>query len=228
MTDNTEREQFEQWCTTEDAEFDTSKVRNEQLSIEAYRSRETFAAWKGWHARATLPKPTATPAVEGAATIIARVLSNRQADECNIDRDDNWKTYGESYIEDARAVIAALAASPVPMAPSDGDYAKWAERCGAEVGWLDGQMAWVKFHTQTSLDFFCLALQSPPPAASVREQDAKDAARYRWLRANYVPPGDMHKDFDDMDRAVAVGGTVLNDAIDAALSSDTQEGSANG
>ena len=51
-----------------------------------------------------------TPAAQGAVpevSAMARVLSDRSADACNIDRDDNWAMYGQEYIEDVQAMLAA-------------------------------------------------------------------------------------------------------------------------
>ena len=36
---------------------------------------------------------------------MARVLSDRSADACNIDRTDNWAMYGQEYIEDVQAML---------------------------------------------------------------------------------------------------------------------------
>jgi hypothetical protein len=41
---------------------------------------------------------------------VARELCNRQADSCNVDREDLWKTYSEEFYEDARAVLCACGA----------------------------------------------------------------------------------------------------------------------
>lgn len=35
----------------------------------------------------------------------ARALSDRIADQCGIDRDDNWNTYSEDYKADAKVVL---------------------------------------------------------------------------------------------------------------------------
>jgi hypothetical protein len=43
---------------------------------------------------------------------MARVLSDRSADACNIDRTDNWAMYGQEYIEDVQAMLAAATAQP--------------------------------------------------------------------------------------------------------------------
>lgn len=38
---------------------------------------------------------------------MARVLADRCADACNVDRDDYWKEYGQDCIEDVRVMLAA-------------------------------------------------------------------------------------------------------------------------
>ena len=43
---------------------------------------------------------------------MARVLSDRSADACNIDRTDNWAMYGQEYIEDVQAMLSAATAHP--------------------------------------------------------------------------------------------------------------------
>ena len=36
-----------------------------------------------------------------------RILSDRYADACGVDREDSWKHYGQGFIEDARAALEA-------------------------------------------------------------------------------------------------------------------------
>ena len=43
---------------------------------------------------------------------MARVLSDRSADACNIDRADHWAMYGQEYIDDVQAMLAAAPAHP--------------------------------------------------------------------------------------------------------------------
>lgn len=38
----------------------------------------------------------------------ARELSNRNADACGVDRKDNWKTYGDDYLDYVRAALTAV------------------------------------------------------------------------------------------------------------------------
>lgn len=56
-----------------------------------------------------------TPMVVAAA----RVLCNRMADACEIDREDAWKTYGDDYLEDAKAALDAAAATDLFDALAD-------------------------------------------------------------------------------------------------------------
>ena len=37
---------------------------------------------------------------------MAKVLSDRSADACNIDRGDNWAMYGQEYIDDVEAMLS--------------------------------------------------------------------------------------------------------------------------
>lgn len=41
------------------------------------------------------------------ASKAGRVLADRYADQCGVDREDNWKIYGSDFIEDARAMLIA-------------------------------------------------------------------------------------------------------------------------
>ena len=43
---------------------------------------------------------------------MARVLSDRSADACNVDRTDNWAMYGHEFIEDVQAMLAAVSKGP--------------------------------------------------------------------------------------------------------------------
>lgn len=40
----------------------------------------------------------------------ARTLCDRGADQCGVDREDSWKTYGDDYLKDAEAVLSACGA----------------------------------------------------------------------------------------------------------------------
>ena len=64
---------------------------------------------------AELRKRLAVPDVSA----MARVLSDRSADACNIDRTDNWAIYGQEYIGDVQAMLAA---APAPVERVEQDY----------------------------------------------------------------------------------------------------------
>lgn len=64
---------------------------------------------------------------------------------------------------------------------------------GFHSAWIDGKPSekvlnhWLK--QGRKLDF---AYTHPAPAVAVNEQDRLDAARYRWLRDNSVPPHNFY------------------------------------
>ena len=45
---------------------------------------------------------------------MARILADRNADACNVNREDNWAIYGRDYIDDVAAMLAALSAGHEP------------------------------------------------------------------------------------------------------------------
>jgi len=49
---------------------------------------------------------------QGVADVsaMARVLADRNADACNVNREDNWAIYGQDYIDDVRAMLTAAPA----------------------------------------------------------------------------------------------------------------------
>jgi len=64
---------------------------------------------------------------------MARVLSDRSADACNIDRTDNWAMYGGEYIEDVQAMLAA----PAPVER----VAVWVEKLPVPTNGACAQLA---------------------------------------------------------------------------------------
>ena len=56
---------------------------------------------------AATPPRAALTLTDDAVRRAARVLSDRTADACGIDREDEWKTYFDSHIDDARAALEA-------------------------------------------------------------------------------------------------------------------------
>lgn len=52
---------------------------------------------------------TAPPRVVDEAMVLraAKVLADRSAKECNVDPDDNWNVYSETYIADAEQALKA-------------------------------------------------------------------------------------------------------------------------
>lgn len=64
------------------------------------------AAVLSWQDLLAAQQRTQAAAVPDVSAM-AKVLSDRSADACNIGRDDNWAMYGQEYIEDVRAMLAA-------------------------------------------------------------------------------------------------------------------------
>lgn len=73
-----------------------------------------FEGPKGRH---WIPLFRAAPApsewTEAQVSAAGRALADRSAAECRVDKEDNWKVYGSTFIEDARAVLDAAAGVPV-------------------------------------------------------------------------------------------------------------------
>lgn len=55
---------------------------------------------------------------EQQVSIVGRSLSDSAALVCQVDKDDNWKFYGENYIEEAKTALAALSAA-APQVEAD-------------------------------------------------------------------------------------------------------------
>lgn len=59
------------------------------------------------------PQPVAPPRREPVTltdemvTVAARVLNDRYANECGVDRSDMWKVHGKDWLADSRAVLEA-------------------------------------------------------------------------------------------------------------------------
>lgn len=60
---------------------------------------------------------------------MARVLSDRSADACNIDRTDNWAMYGQEYIEDVQAMLAAAPAQPAAQGECCHEFVPFQPAC---------------------------------------------------------------------------------------------------
>ena len=54
---------------------------------------------------AASPAPAQPAVVMPDVSAMAKVLSDRAADACNINRDDNWAMYGQEYIDDVQAML---------------------------------------------------------------------------------------------------------------------------
>ena len=62
-----------------------------------------------------LARRTAAPVQQVSVpdvSAMARILADRNADACNVNREDNWMIYGQDYIDDVTAMLAAAPAAP--------------------------------------------------------------------------------------------------------------------
>ena len=140
-----EREAFDAWW-----KLDAEGSENKAAAYEGWKARAAYAqggpanqreAFRAWcesigYSAALMTCGDLAAFKAGAAwqrtqaagvpdvSAMARVLSDRSADACNIDRTDNWAMYGQEYIEDVQAMFVELrtllAAAPQP-APQQSD-----------------------------------------------------------------------------------------------------------
>lgn len=76
----------------------------------------------GWNRRG--PSTTAaSPAPGDWLFKVARLLSDRSATACGVNKDDNWKVYSEQFYEEARAIETLGQPSTTAAAPDD-EFAK--------------------------------------------------------------------------------------------------------
>ncbi len=68
-----------------------------------------------WNRIDTLERQQAREVVMPDVSAMAKVLSDRAADACNINRDDNWAMYGQEYIDDVQAMLAAAPSAPATV-----------------------------------------------------------------------------------------------------------------
>lgn len=88
--------EFEVWWADEGS----SITPNPGDDLEQHAKRVAQIAWSNGAYKATQPTD------EGIYKA-ARALADRVADECGIDREDNWKTYGDGFLTDARTMLNA-------------------------------------------------------------------------------------------------------------------------
>jgi hypothetical protein len=86
------------------------------------------------------------PLVWPQADVMAKTLSDRCADQCQVDRDDYWKQYGDDCIDDVKAMLAA---APKPADHSE-DVRALLEAAVYEMGDLIGMME--PYYSQCNAD----------------------------------------------------------------------------
>lgn len=105
---------------------DTEAKRVAQSGADYYRD-QARAAWQ--RAQGAVPDVSA----------MARVLSDRVASACCVDRDDNWAMYGQEYIKDVQAMLTATPAPEVRQAEQR--WSSFDEWLAWELDQGDGTMA---------------------------------------------------------------------------------------
>lgn len=88
--------EFDKWWADEGS----AMIPDPGEDFEEHAKRIARIAWDNGAYKATQPTD------EGIAKA-ARALSDSVADECGIDREDNWKTYGDNFLADARIMLNA-------------------------------------------------------------------------------------------------------------------------
>lgn len=92
---------FDQWWANEGSAMRPGPNEDHK----EHTKRIAAIAWSNGAYKATEP----TDAVVNKA---ARVLADRYAEACEIDKHDNWKVYSEGFIEDTRAMLESIWVKP--------------------------------------------------------------------------------------------------------------------
>ena len=78
---------------------------------ETYMKKENITYWMQFPDSKFIAAPVQpAPLTDEQASKIARTLADENADACSVDRDDNWKIYGQDFIQDVRFVEKEIAA----------------------------------------------------------------------------------------------------------------------
>ena len=86
---------------------DGSWVDQTQASYEYNKRHAPNATVRIVYAAPVQPAQPA-PLTDSQASTIARLIANRNAELCNVDPDDNWKIYGQDFIDEVRFFEAAV------------------------------------------------------------------------------------------------------------------------
>lgn len=91
-------------------EAENAKLKGEYEWVASINTALDESNQSAWAENAKLRAELERRAADVSA--MARVLSDRAADACNIDRGDNWAMYGQEYIDDVHAMLAAAPSAP--------------------------------------------------------------------------------------------------------------------
>ncbi len=171
------------------------------------------------------PQPAAAPVALTAAQISAgaRWMSDHSAEVCNVNKDDNWKAYGQSFIDEFRSAILAAGAA---VSTDSQDAVRYRylrdEACKRKPGLHDGGRAAIMIGNNgealdKAVDAVILAAGLSVPVVST---DAQDAARYRGLRETCSMSYGSGEGSESKDAYLTVTGydyERINEVIDAAV-----------
>ena len=90
-------------------------MRGEPGSIVLLTAAKDRIRWLSRSLDKALAHLNAAPVQQVSApdvSAMARTLADRNADACNVNREDNWAIYGQDYIDDVTAMLAAAPAAP--------------------------------------------------------------------------------------------------------------------
>lgn len=112
---------------------------------------------------------------EQQVSIVARSLSDSAALVCQVDKDDNWKFYGENYIEEAKTALAALSAA-APQVVAD-ELAALEDKSFA---WMAEQQIKGRAISETQRKIYLEGLASAPVQAQEPVAHLKFWAAQSW------------------------------------------------
>ena len=85
---------------------DLEEFKSKEMCAYAY-SIEYVSASKGETIPLYTTPPHCKPLTDEMVVAAARMLNERQADACGVDRDDQWAIYSDDFKADARAMLEA-------------------------------------------------------------------------------------------------------------------------
>ena len=105
---------------------------------------------------------------EQQISAVARLLSDRAAEDCGLDKDDKWKIYGEAYINSARHSLNRMAAA-APQVVADERGLPPLPETDVEGGYYDSESGFTKKAMQEYAIAYGQACHAMGRGVAVRE-----------------------------------------------------------